>query len=87
MTNKEAIEIVLHHREYCQDNYQEDQDATDIILSLASRMAMYEWWWQQDKMDVSELHLWYIIQYTNEYGYPLKPEHEEAVMKAWKENT
>lgn len=86
MTNKEAIEIVLHHREYCQDNYQEDQDATDIILSLASRMAMYEWWWNIGFRKAEEMKLDNL--YCAEQGmYNLDPIDFDRVMKAWKENT
>lgn len=87
MTSKEAI-LKTRFGDYYHEIAQrvchcDACDALEIVLSLAERMAMYEWWWgikyeaEAEKYGLEDL-----------FGKSIIPEIcMERVMKAWKENT
>lgn len=57
-----------------------------IVLSLASRMAMYEWLWGITQKQAQELGIGEF--FDRPFGmWSLSDEDEERAMKAWKENT
>jgi hypothetical protein len=82
MTNEQAIAIMSDSDNpypcLVNDEYKKEwDDSNDIVLALASRMAMYEWWWKKT-LDAN---------LTLGHGIVLNEEEEARVMKAWRENT
>ena len=91
MEAKEAIEVLenasLPYEALMNDEVHERyNDAFQTILSLAERMAMYEWWWELSLAQMVEhgIRDMYALEDGN---CQLGKDEEARVMKAWKENT
>lgn len=57
-------------------------EAMDIIISLATRMAMYEWWLSLTREELVKYQIYFELSL-----HPFDPQIEAMVMEAWKENT
>lgn len=87
MMNEEAIMRVTDFLNLIGFIDNEDEKAYYMVLSLAERMAMYEWWWGLTYEEDKKYGLLDVLRHSeNGTHLTLSDKKDfELVMKAWKE--